>query len=63
MPAATGLGMDHGRGMVDNGFKLQAGHTYRVSYDIYIPDNGNNISSVDPKFFMAAKGGIDLAGQ
>lgn len=62
MPAATGLGMDHGKGMVDNGFKLQAGHTYRVSYDIYIPDNGNNISSVDPKFFMAAKGGIDVAG-
>lgn len=62
MPAATGFGMDHGNGFVDMGYKLQAGHTYRVSYDIYIPDNGNNISSVDPKFFMAAKGGIDVAG-
>lgn len=62
MPAATGFGMDHGKGFVDMGYKLQAGHTYRVSYDIYIPDNGNNISKVDPKFFMAAKGGIDVAG-
>ena len=62
MPAATGLGMDHGVGFVDMGYKLQAGHTYRVSYDIYIADNGNNISNVDPKFFMAAKGGIDVAG-
>lgn len=62
MPAATGFGMDHGKGFVDMGYKLQAGHTYRVSYDIYIPDNGNNISEVDPKFFMAAKGGIDVAG-
>lgn len=60
MPAATGFGMDHGKGFVDMGYKLQAGHTYRVSYDIYIPDNGNNISKVDPKFFMAAKGGIDV---
>lgn len=62
MPAATGFGMDHGKGFVDMGYKLQAGHTYRVSYDIYIPDNGNNISEVDPKFFFAAKGGIDVAG-
>lgn len=62
MPAATGFGMDHGKGFVDMGYKLQAGHTYRVSYDIYIPDNGNNISEVDPKFFMAAKSGIDVAG-
>lgn len=62
MPAATGLGMDHGKGLVDMGYKLQAGHTYRVSYDIYIPDNGNSISSVDPKFFMAAKSGIDVVG-
>lgn len=62
MPAATGFGMDHGKGLVDMGYKLQAGHTYRVSYDIYIPDNGNNISEVDPKFFFAAKGGIDVAG-
>lgn len=62
MPAATGFGMDHGKGFVDMGYKLQAGHTYRVSYDIYIPDNGNNISKVDPKFFFAAKGGIDVSG-
>lgn len=62
MPAATGFGMDHGKGLVDMGYKLQAGHTYRVSYDIYIPDNGNNISSVDPKFFMTAKSGIDVSG-
>lgn len=62
MPAATGFGMDHGKGFVDMGYKLQAGHTYRVSYDIYIPDNGNNISKVDPKFFMTAKSGIDISG-
>ena len=59
MPAVTGFGMDHGNGFVDMGYKLQAGHTYRVSYDIYIPDNGNNISSVAPKFYMAAKSGIN----
>lgn len=62
MPAVTGFGMDHGNGFVDMGYKLQAGHTYRVSYDIYIPDNGNNISSVAPKFFMAAKSGINVTG-
>ena len=63
MPAATGYGSLKGIGLGDEGYKVEVGHKYRISYDLYIENNGNSgIDNNLPNSRVAAKIGIGIDG-